>query len=494
MNAAKSSIPQSGTVPRRKVIPWWNPEIAEAIKTKKQALNKFKRQPTTDNFESFKIARSRARKIMIKSKKDTWNKYKSTITSDTDINEVWRKIKAIQGKLQKQEISNIQDVNGTVLNDPRLLAEVFADHFSNVSSTSNYMTKFREAIPEKERKLDFNTEQHLPYNLPFTIDELEGALSKAKLSAPGKDSITNDMLKNLRQAMKENVLTLFNQLWEKGVYPKFWKEATIIPILKPNKNRLLASNYRPISLTCCLGKLFERMVNHRLQNFLEQNNLLVIYQAGFRKTRSTTDQLVVLENYIQEAYRKREHAIAVFFDIKGAYDMTWKHGILQNLHDYGMRGNLPKFVKSFLSDRVFHVELAGHSSSPRNLENGVSQGSTLSCTLFAIAINSIAKRIENVCKSLYVDHVAFICSGKTVGEAAKALQKAIDKLSINASSIGFQFAVGKTVCVHFCRLRKPHYDPVLFINGQVIQCLEATKFLGLIFDRKLTWRDQIPYI
>lgn len=284
-------------------------------------------------------------------------------------------------------------------------------------------------------------------------------------------------------------------MWDENTYPKSWKEAIIIPIPKPNKNRLVPSSLRPISLTCCMGKLFERMINNRLQNYLENKNLLVSYQAGYRKKRSTVDHLTLLEHHIQEAFRKREHLIAVFFDIKGAFDMTWRYAILNKLSHFGLKGKLPLLIKSFLEDRHFRVRVGDHLSDVRVLENGVPQGSTLSCTLFAVAINEICKGVnQNIKKCLYVDDVAIFYSAKKVGDITSTLQPAINTIIQNGEKVGFQFSKEKTKCVHFCRLRKPHYDPLLYLKENVIECVDSFKFLGLIFDCKLTWKKHIELI
>uniref|UniRef100_A0A1Y1LYI2 Reverse transcriptase domain-containing protein n=1 Tax=Photinus pyralis TaxID=7054 RepID=A0A1Y1LYI2_PHOPY len=104
--------------------------------------------------------------------------------------------------------------------------------------------------------------------------------------------------------------------------PREWKKAIVVPIPKPGKDPLFSKNYRPISLTSCLGKLLEKMVNVRLQFYLESSGVLVPYQAGFRKERSTTDHLVGLGDNILRAFDERKHLVATLFDIRGAYDMT----------------------------------------------------------------------------------------------------------------------------------------------------------------------------
>ena len=138
---------------------------------------------------------------------------------------------------------------------------------------------------------------------------------------------------------------------ESSKFPDSWRVATIIPIPKPGKNSLYPSNYRPIALTSCLCKTMERMVNKRLVWFIESNNLYTNSQCGFRSQRSTMDHAVRLETSI------RQHLIAVFFDLEKAYETTWRYGIMKDLHNMGLRGRLPNFIKGFLTDRKFQVRI-----------------------------------------------------------------------------------------------------------------------------------------
>ena len=77
---------------------------------------------------------------------------------------------------------------------------------------------------------------------------------------------------------------------------------------------------------------------------LEANGLITDFQCGFRKKHSTTDHLVRLETFIRDAFVKKEHVVAVFFDLEKAYDTTWKHGIMKDLHDMGFKGKLPQLI------------------------------------------------------------------------------------------------------------------------------------------------------
>ena len=112
-------------------------------------------------------------------------------------------------------------------------------------------------------------------------------------------------------------------------------------------------------------------------------------QSGFRSERSINDNLVGLETFIRDAFVAKEHVIAVFFDLDKAYDTTWRHGIMRDLHDLGIRGRLATFIENFLADRWIQVRVGSILSEKFDQAQGVQQGSILSTTLFSIKINSI---------------------------------------------------------------------------------------------------------
>ena len=89
-------------------------------------------------------------------------------------------------------------------------------------------------------------------------------------------------LKHIPDSSLSVLLKTFNDIWETGNIPKSWKEATIIPIPKPGKDNTNPNNYRPISLTGCICKTLERMINERLVWYLETNNIITEFQSGFR--------------------------------------------------------------------------------------------------------------------------------------------------------------------------------------------------------------------
>ena len=182
----------------------------------------------------------------------------------------------------------------------------------------------------------------------------------------------------------------------------------------------------------------------------------------------------------------------MFFDLEKAYDTTWKYGILKDLYDFGMRGRLPMFISRFLQDRHFQVRVGTIFSDPAEQEMGVPQGSILSVTCFSIKINNIVKFIRNnVMCSLYVDDFLVAYRSKHMATIERQLQLNLNKLHKWSLENGFKFSSSKTICMHFCQLRTLHNHPDLTLNNVPIRVVDQTKFLGLIFDEKLSF---IPHI
>lgn len=163
---------------------------------------------------------------------------------------------------------------------------------------------------------------------PFTLQEMRQAINKSRLTSPGKDQICYIMLKHLGILTQGKLLGLYNKVWEGGILPISWKDAVIIPIIKPGKDPTNPANYRPIALTSHVGKIMERMIVERLMFYLESKGLLSPHQNGFRKGRGTMDPVVFLETEVKKAQIKKESVLAIFLDVEKAYDMIWKERLL----------------------------------------------------------------------------------------------------------------------------------------------------------------------
>ena len=128
-------------------------------------------------------------------------------------------------------------------------------------------------------------------------------------------------------------------------------------------------------------------------------------------------------------------------------------------------------------------------------EEGVPQGSILSVTLFSIKINDIVKALNpGVDCSLYVDDFLICYRSKHIHTIERHFQQCFNKIQKWALENGFKFSKTKTQCMHFCLLRGLHNDPVLRLDGVEIPVVGQYEFLGVIFDRKLSFIPHINYL
>jgi len=169
-------------------------------------------------------------------------------------------------------------------------------------------------------------------------------------------------------------LKLFNQVYKTGTVPPEWRQATVIPIPKPGKDKNDPNSYRPISLIFHAGKLLEIMVKNRVEHLLESRNILNPFQSGFRKGRSTLDQLARLQHDILSAKNQGQSLLAIFLDLQAAFDLTWTFGIIKKLADYGITGYCVHYLRAFLEGRKIQVTVDGELSEVAITYSGTPRG------------------------------------------------------------------------------------------------------------------------
>ncbi|GBL73839.1 putative RNA-directed DNA polymerase from transposon BS [Araneus ventricosus] len=236
------------------------------------------------------------------------------------------------------------------------------------------------------------------------------------------------------------------------------------------------------------------MVSARLMHVLERSKWFVPSQSGFSRRRGTIDNLLKLETAIREAFVHKKHLLSIFFDIEKAYDRTWRHGILKDLSDVGLKRNLPLLIKNFLQTRIFQIRINNILSDNFNQQESVPQGSVISVLLFIIKIKGVSKLPAYVNSTLFVDDIQIHYAGEDMGFIQRQLQAVVNNMTDWASKNDFLFSPQKPVCIHFCRRRGLHPDPEFPLNGSHIPIMQETKFLGIVFDTKLTFRSHIKHL
>ena len=497
IDIAKTHIPKTSRFHKKCSKPWFDDECKALIRERNKAERFNKRYPNVNNKMRVKLTQAQCRQKFRRKKRQSFRKFTSSITTKVHSKKVWSMVQKLTGKKVPSYLHHLKDEQGNLITDPDDISNKLGNTFSNNSSSDNYTDDFlTHKENEEQTPIDFSTNNYHKYNKKFKLRDLKRSIKRAKNSAAGPDQVHYEILKNLPNETLQILLDLVNEYWESHSFPPSWREALVIALPKEDKDHHYANNYRPIALTSCICKTFERMVNERLIYYLDKNKILSKFQCGFRNDKSTLDQLVRLETYIRDAFVNGEHVVAVFCDLQKAYDTTWKYGILKDLYNKGLRGNLPIFIQNFLSNRTFAVLYGATISDHYTQEEGVPQGSILSTTLFNIKLNDIVKEVlPGVECSLYVDDFVLIFKSKSMRTIQRKLQRCINKVISWTSDNGFTInkTEGKTVGMHFCK-RRSCEDPELFLGDTRIKFEKEHKFLGLVWDPKLSFRAHIKYL
>ena len=445
---AADNIPKTSPFPKRKAKPWFDEDCQAAKKERNKANRLANKYPSAANSMRARLIQTRTKKLFKQKKRDSWKNYVSSVNDNTLSQKVWDMIRKITGKNVTSPMHPLKDENGTLITDRVEIANTLGAAIEKSSSSNNYSKESQSIKAQKEKqKINFKTNRNLRYNEKFTMRDLKQSLKKSNNSSLGPDQIHYEILRHLPIETLHILLDIINETWKSDTFPESLRKALIISIPKPGKDHFNPLNYRPIALTSCICKTVERMVNERLVWYLENNGLLAKQQCGYRANRSTVDHLIRRDAFIQN-----QHLVVVFFDLQKAYDTTWKHGILKDLHDMGLRGNLPIFIGNFLSDSTFQVHLGTILSDIIfHQEEGVPQGAILSTTLFNVKINDIVKQVDpGVECSLYVDDFVIMYKSPTIDAIQRKLQHTINRTLKN----GFTISKNKTVAMHFCPDKK----------------------------------------
>ena len=270
-----------------------------------------------------------------------------------------------------------------------------------------FMNKLRKASCEDASSL-YNS-----FCSPFSLTELSTAICKLSSStASGPDQIAYPLLKHLPEPAQLLLLSLFNRSWYSHIFPSCWKLTTIIPIHKPGKPTSSPSSFRPISLTSCISKLFERLILSRLTFYLDSNHLLSTCQAGFCPGRSSLDRILTLSQSIWDGFQKKkppDRTILASVDFSKAFNSVWHSALFNKLLSLKLPPCFVLWVRSFFSDRRAKVLVGGSRSCSFCIRRGVPQGSIVGPILFILFVDDITKDLpRGAHASLYADDLVLL--------------------------------------------------------------------------------------
>ena len=447
------------------------------------------KHPSPNNLVIFKTYRNLFNKIVKAAKKmhfdNLFKKFQSNLI------ETWRLINEVINKKPKKNQTSFSHLlhNNLKVTDSFEIANIFNEHFTSIAHTIANDIEPTDRPPDFESLVDDNVLFSLT-DSPVTISEVYEAIgSLQKKKTQDIYGISVFFISKFALILSKPLQLIFQLSFKQHTVPQQFKMAKVIPIFK-NGSKDSVDNYRPISLLSTFSKIQEKIVCKRLNVFLENNKLLSDHQFGFRMQHSTIHPLTLFINKISETLNKKEHALAIFCDLRKAFD-TIDHGILlQKLHAMGIRGTNLLWFQDYLSNRKQFVQIDGVNSFIMNIKIGVPQGSILGPILFLIYINDLPS-VTSLFSSLFADDTKLVATHSDLVSlydyANAEFQKVVYYFRANRLSLH----PSKTKFILFSNSREAaSIDLKIFINNNNINDISKP----LIPIERIHSNSQIPAI
>lgn len=227
----------------------------------------------------------------------------------------------------------------------------------------------------------------------FNEEEVEIAVRKLKKGkACGLDEIPSEFIIYGGAGLNKALLKIFNRVRKGGVAPGGWNIGKIKLIHKGGvKNKL--DNYRGITISSCIGKVYCSVLKERLEKVVEEEGTLGEIQTGFRKNRCGMDNVLVLRQIWDRAKGGNDKLYLAFVDLRKAYDRVWRKGLWRCLDELALGKQFIDMIRCLYVNVTSKVEVKGARSNEIRSEIGLKQGCILSPILFALYISRVGSRL-----------------------------------------------------------------------------------------------------
>jgi len=451
--------------------PWFGSKCNKARQNYHRAKNTYKIDKTDNNKINLKNASKEYKRTMNYYINDHRYKQSEKLRSMNTKNpkQYWKFLKSLDTKKPETKKPTLEDLH---------------KHFENIN-------KYESDEEFDTENFENNAEQEL--NGKFTEQEIHKCitnLKNGKASSPS-DKIINEYIKSTENAMMQIYVKLFNAILDTGHIPHTWLEGYIIPIYKNKGDPQDPVNYRPITIISCLGKLFTSVINQRLTEFLDKNNIPGENQAGFRKQYSCTDHIFTLHSLIEILKKKKKKLYCAFIDFSQAFDKVWRFGLWNKLSNI-IGGKIFKTIFNLYQNIKSCVQFSGEFSNFFNSEIGVRQGDNLSPLLFSIFLNDLQEHLdaENIKgielkdqldESLWLKLLLLLYADDTIilSDDAKDFQKALDSFNKYCNTWKLKVNTSKTKVIIFGARNRNRYNFTL--GESALQLTDTYHYLGITF-------------
>ena len=481
------------TISNRPSAPWYTLEIKQAKQHRRAAERKWKKTKLTIDKQIYEHHINIVKEMILLEKKKFFN----------------NKIVNCENSKALFDVVNELKGNSKI---PTLPASF---------SMSNLPDKFAEFFVNKIHKIRNNLDESNPMSqqshnngsICFTGNVFTDFKSVSKdyvkkviLSSPQKSCVLDPMPTTLLCQCLDPLLDIITEIinlsLKSGIVPTHFKKAVVCPLLKKqNLDSEELKNYRPVSNLPFISKILEKIVLAQLKEYLKINNLIEPYQSAYRENHSTETALLRIVNDLLMSVDEGNVAILTLLDLSAAFD-TIDHSILLTRlsTNFGIRGNVLSWFKSYLSERSQSVIIQGVLSKKCHLEFGVPQGSVLGPVLYTMYTMPLACifRQHKINYHMYADDSQLYKSvlPLNVPTLVSELHDCCEDVKIWMSQNKLKLNNDKTevlLCSTSTKLSQVQIGNVV-LAGADIKISTKAKNLGVYIDKTLSMDTQVDNI
>jgi hypothetical protein len=468
-------------IPRRKIRlkqhpPWWTKDLDAQRKKMRAAYRKINNYPEERQLHrnNYNAERNSFVKLLRKEKRTSWRRFAGEIRDDK-WGRCFRWIK--KGSAKHDAPSVLKKPNG--------------EYTKTLRETLQYLLDTHIPSDQSENSTIEEPRRQILMHQKTNMNEVREAIWRMSTKkAPGEDGIDALILRKAWPTIREYVTNLFEDLIEQGYFPRLWRSADVVTILKgKDKRREDPKSFRPVSLLPVLGKALEHLICTRLNDEIKEN--LAENQHGFRKGKSTLTAIFEVKEWV--ASRSEKYVLGIFLDISGAFDNVAWSPLIEDMTALGASRATINITKSYLINRRAAIT-SNQITVSTTLTKGCPQGSGFGPTLWNIAVNQILKNItsEYTHRVAYADDITVLVAGNTRKELVERTEEHLPDLIAWADRYGLKFSLTKTTGLTLKGGLTPGFSFAFGENR--IKVSEKIKYLGIIMDTDMKHKHQVQHI
>jgi hypothetical protein len=320
------------------------------------------------------------------------------------------------------------------------------------------------------------------------IDVWECLRSLKTKNSEGMDRIPQRILIDGKEILLKPLANLFNLIYNQCAVPDQWLIAKTIPVYKNKGDRSDINNYRPIANLCSTSKIFEKLILRRIMEIQDEEgvDLTGEDQHGFKKKHSTASLSLKLQSQIARALDSGSYAMTASLDLSSAFDLVNTNLLIKRLRIIGLPSDIISLIETWLKRRSYYVSIDGSNSILHDLLLGTVQGSILGPVLYALYVSPLFEFEE---LSAYADDTYIPRWNECLDTLVINMEHSLERITKWLGESGLLVNKSKT---EICLFYRHDTAPVnVRVENTLVETKKSMNVLGLIFDSKLCWSEQV---